>query len=610
MRWFRYLLLKMLRGRLRTRLLITLLSLAVIPVLVLGTVIIHGSSQTVRLSVLQSRRRLIERGAEEIALFVRQYQDMLVSTGALLGSVYPASWKQETMLVELVLNQPVFIRAASFNESSELIASSELGRGIKWDLPEEAGEVNSGRIQVSKVHFLDNHTPFVTMAVPIRKIGRIVGGLVADINLRGVWDIVDSIRVGDTGRAFLVEADSVVIAHPDKKQVLSRASAGGRQDVRLALSGQSGAVERTDEAGSAWVSAYAPVDGAGWGLVLEQKQEEAYRMAHVMRMHAWGFIALGILGAVGVSFLMTRLLIHPVESLAVRLRRLSSGGETGIRSSDYTEIGQVIKAVNDLGRRLRSAKEKEKYSDVGEAAGMIAHELKNCLVAMKMFVQLFPKKHMDKEFVESFNRLLPPEIARWERMIKELSDYSSFEELRKQDTDLHGLLHDTLGILQDFFREHMVRVLYKPCFACPEINVDPERLKQVFTNLIINAVNAMPEGGGLTITTGIVSSIAAEEGASVVEVRFHDTGPEIDKEEADRIFKPFYTTRKEGKGLGLSISKRIIEQHEGKLWVESCPGEGTTFIIRLPIKKGLGEVEIDQKRGNRRVEGGMGPFTD
>lgn len=551
-----------------------------VPVALLGILLTNTSQEAVRNSVLSNHKEIAVRAAEEISLFIKRPEDILKTTAAMLEVVYPAPWKQETVLVELVLNRPIFMRVSSMDLKGEELAGSELTKDSKWPHFKEAlDNALKGRDYVSNVMILDNHTPYLTMSVPIRKLGKVTGLLIADINLRGIWSIVDNIKVGKTGRAFLVSDNGILIAHQDKKRVMKNEDLNRELYIQSVLEGQTESVELNDATGKSWVVSYAPVSHMKWGFVLKQEQGEAYLFSKVMRMQSWTIIILSELIAIAVSIFMARLLARPIKTLAHRIRMVADG-DFGhrIETARRDEIGRLIESFNEMSERLKKAKSRERLSAIGETASWIAHELRNSLVSIKSFVQLFPRRHKEKDFVDRFSKLIPEEVARWEHMLKELSDFSSNSELSMEEADLKDIMNGMLDIMEDRFIEKNINVRYgldteSVCMSC-----DPDRLKQVFMNLIINSINAMPKGGSLIISL-------SSEGKNA-EIRITDTGKGINPNALEKIFEPFYTTEKGGMGLGLTISRRIIEQHGGAIYAESETGKGTTVTVRLPLLEG------------------------
>lgn len=556
-----------------------------IPIALLGFLLIRTSQEAVRNSVLSNHKEIATRAAAEIALFMKRSEDILNTTGTILSVKFPAPWKQETILVELVLGQPIFMRAVSVDLAGRLIASSELGRGLEWEYPKDVLEkIQKGKSYISEVKMLDNHTPYVTMAVPIKKLGQTVGMLIADANLRGIWDIVDTIKLGSTGNTFLVSQDGTLIAHYDKKLVLKKTKLSAQKDVQLALAGKAGSTETEDSAGKKLLSSYAPIPGIGWGLVLEQNEEEANLFSKIMKMQSWMIIIVSEILAILVSLLIAHFLTRQIKILVSKIKGVADGDlNHRIEIKKRDEIGELIRSFNDMTGKLKQAEENTRLSAIGEAAAWITHELKNSLILIKSFVHLFPQQYSDKDFVKKFSRLIPPEISRWERMLDELSGLSSCDQLKIVRTNVTELLVGTLEMMSEKLKERKIDIQYVQLNNNLYIMADEERLKQVFINLIINAMNAMPEGGSLMASTGFMPGEDIHN-PKHIEVRIRDIGKGIPAEALGRIFEPFHSNHDHRVGLGLTITRRIIEQHRGKIKVESEIGAGTAFIITLPIE--------------------------
>jgi len=574
--------------RLWVKIAIVLLILVTIPVALLGVLLIHTSQEAVKNSVLNNHKEIVIRAAEEIGLFIQKPQYLLHNTAQMFAVVHTEAWRQETLLVELALDYPIFMKISSLNSAGQEIASSELGGGLKGKYPKEAlQETLAGRDYISKVKVLGSHTPYVTMAVPVKEENKVTGVLIAEVNLRGLWGIVDNIKLDKTGAAFLVDPNGLLITHQDKKRVLKNENIKEQRDVQSVLSGKTEAIELQDKTGKKWISSYVPIPELGWGLVLRQEQKEAYWFSRVMKAQSWIIILFSELLVILASILMAQVLASPIKVLVSRIRSVSVGNlDEKIEIIRHDEIGRLIRSFNDMTKKLKKAKANERLSAIGEATACIAHEFKNSLVAIKPFVQLFPRKHKDKEFVETFGKLVPQEINRWESMLKDLSDFSSNFQLNLVKAKATDIINSILKPMEEEFIQKKIIVQYNAEGNSLYIDADPERLRQVFMNLIINAIKAMPLGGSLIISEHLIKDNIANNKPSYLEIMIKDTGVGIPKDSLDKLFEPFHPTRKVGgMGLGLTISRRIIEQHGGKIDVESKEGAETTFTIRLPIER-------------------------
>lgn len=558
-----------------------LLVIVIVPQIFLGVLLISASQEAVRKEVLNSHKEIVTRAAQEIRLFVKGPERLLVTTAAMLAVINVESWKQETILVELVLEQPIFMRVSSLDLSGREIATSDLGRQSPLNYSKQVLDiVKEDNTYISKVKILNNHIPYLTMAVPVKKRREVVGILAADINLRGMWDIVDNIRLGKTGRASLVSGEGTLIAHPDKKRVLKNENFKYRQDAGAVLTGGKEAVELENGLGKKWICAYAPIPGFSWSIILKQEQEEAYLSLKAMKKQSWLIIILSGLAAFWISIGMAKVLVRPIKALVLRIKRVADGDleqKVGIRRRD--EIGELVRSFNDMTKKLKKAKRLQRLSAIGEVTARTAHEFKNSLVPIKAFVQLLPKRYKEEGFVDKFNSVVPGEIERCERIIKAFSDFSSHYELKITKINLKELIDNVLKTRNEEFREKEIEVSYHSLRDDLYIFADWERLRQVFTNLIINAVGVMPSGGSLSIETQIYTD------KEVVAISVKDAGGGIAPDMLSKIFEPFHTSKKGGMGLGLAIVRKIVEQHRGNIRVKSKIGAGTTFIVELPYRQ-------------------------
>lgn len=596
--------------RLRVKIFTMLLAGSLTVVSLQGISLSSAAQKTIKNSILNAHKEIAVSAAQSVDLFVKGPQDILRTTAAMLSVVYPAPWKQETVLVELALEQPVIMRAAVVDTAGRTLASSELGRNLSWDAPEAAvSAILRQPFYISEVRVQENRIPYVTMSVPLKKSGRIIGVVVADVNLKGMWDIVDGVTVGKTGRAFVVAADGMIIAHNDKKKVIRRENMPLWKAVNNAAAGRSGAISSTDAAGIRWINAYAPLAIAGWRMVLYQKESEAYAPARMLAAYSFLLIAAALAAAAVVSFVLASIFVRPIEKLFLDLKMISAkesggaGASARRRGDEVVEINRLFTAIIE---RLKAAKEKEHFVSIGEAAVWITHELKNCLVSIKAFVQLFPQKHADMKFVDAFSKLIPGEIARWERMLKELSDFSSRNGIAPERVDAGEIVGSVLQVMQPECAGKKVDISYRVPASALYIAADAQRIRQVLANLIINAVQAMPGGGTLS-----VEAVGADEGTAGAgcRIRISDTGAGIAPECMGKIFEPFYTMKKSGLGLGLAISRAIIEQHAGTLTADSVQGKGATFTIRIPLlprEEPAAAGKNGEKKASRieKVEGG------
>ena len=238
-------------------------------------------------------------------------------------------------------------------------------------------------------------------------------------------------------------------------------------------------------------------------------------------------------------------------------------------------------------------KQIDKVDTFARFAGGMAHEINNPLVTISTFFQLLPQKRDDNEFMDSFASLAFTETERIRRLTRELLDYGKPKEIQFRMEDLNILVTRVVLLIKLEAEKKKIILQSVLTSDLPRIHMDPDQIRQVILNILLNAIDATDEGGSITIETRY---IGADQKDEFVQVMIKDTGEGIAKEEIDKIFDPFFTTKhtsigREGTGLGLSISHQIIKEHKGFINVESTLGKGTTFLIYIPVNSISSERE-------------------
>jgi two-component system sensor histidine kinase PilS (NtrC family) len=181
------------------------------------------------------------------------------------------------------------------------------------------------------------------------------------------------------------------------------------------------------------------------------------------------------------------------------------------------------------------------------------------------------------------------EATRLNAIVTEFLRYSRPPDLNLKECDLRELVNDTVALIKhDGQLQDAQDVVLRHGEGIPLVQVDPDKMKQVFWNLATNALQAMPSGGHVTISTERRRVMSGKRSGEVVEVAVQDTGVGIKKEDMNKIFFPFFTTKKDGSGLGLATAQRIVDQHGGWIRVESQEGRGARFVVCLPVAAGTG----------------------
>jgi len=224
----------------------------------------------------------------------------------------------------------------------------------------------------------------------------------------------------------------------------------------------------------------------------------------------------------------------------------------------------------------------ERMKSIAVLASGMAHEIKNPLTPIKTFSEQLPSRLDDKEFLLKFSRIIGKEVDRIDGLVQELLSFAkpSLPELKQ--VNIHQLIGQTLDLLNNETIGHKIRL--KTSFENKNIliNIDPKQIRQALLNIFLNAIEAMPNGGRLTIDSRSLPHRQKERGNEKFIITISDTGCGIDPKDLPHIFDPFFSKKNHGTGLGLSITHEIIRNHNGKIFAESELGKGTSFRIELP----------------------------
>ncbi|MDD5435063.1 MAG: ATP-binding protein [Nitrospira sp.] len=242
------------------------------------------------------------------------------------------------------------------------------------------------------------------------------------------------------------------------------------------------------------------------------------------------------------------------------------------------EIKRVTSYYNELILQKEMA---EKLASLGTIAAGLAHEIKNPLVSIKTLIQLLPEKFDDPEFRDHFTNIAINEVERISNIVSDLLEFAKSSEPRFAPLDIGSFIDYIISMLSYQFANKKISVKKRLSENFSLISADGSQLKQLLLNLLINSMDAMPEGGEIVIEAMRGENII--DGEKVV-LKITDTGsgiPEVDKE---HLFEPFFTTKDSGTGLGLSICKSIMEKHQGKIHIESVYNKGTTVTLVFPVR--------------------------
>jgi signal transduction histidine kinase len=406
-------------------------------------------------------------------------------------------------------------------------------------------------------------------------------------NFRKWWDAANSIARTDSEQRILADLGQVYHEYDRKRDEVVRLFDQGERHAaeRLLLDDVNRLYDKAYELCESFIEAnHEKVDAA-----LERVHS---RMRWIIGT-ATGCVSLTIGLGVALMGLFLRGVVLPLRALVAEARGFAGGDpgdDRGLPRDEMRAVGVYLRnLMSDMAdarstlessrRELRAA---EQLAAVGKLAAGVAHEIRNPLTSLKMWLYSIQKEvNGDEELNRKFG-IVSGEVKRLEHVVRHFLEFARPQDPRLQTVSLGSLLDQTFELIQPRTAGCGIRLVRSDAPQLPLICADPEQFKQVLLNVLMNAVDAVGEGGEITVSTQCESSSTATP--VVVVVRIRDNGPGMSEAVKRRIFEPFFTTKTgSGTGLGLGISARIMAQHRGRLALESTGPAGTTFAIHVPV---------------------------
>ena len=319
------------------------------------------------------------------------------------------------------------------------------------------------------------------------------------------------------------------------------------------------------------------------------------KIAEAKRTLTWYMLGIAVLVMALVALISHRIgknLTEPIKALVGFTTQVAAGNlDEQCELKPQDEIGDLASAFNLMTQELQQSRDKliqaERLATAGKMSASFAHEIRNPLSSMRMLAQmLLQKPEMSTEQHQQSLRYILEEIERIDSIVKGLMDFARPATLNLTRQPLVPALKSVLALMEANLAHHQIQLVRTFDSALPDIQFDSDKLKQAFMNVVLNAMEAMPQGGTLTIAATQPNSSRHAPSCrdrDNVCIKVSDTGVGIPDEALAHLFEPFFTRKTKGTGLGLANVKRILEEHGGSVEIDSTPGKGTTVSMWLPV---------------------------
>ena len=566
---------------------------AVAPLVLYGLVSIYSLRTGNEALVIDGNSNVAQQVAKQIELYMANNVKVLRSVAAELRATELELWQREQILKNHVLDFPEFRELTLFTRDGEIAATSRIGETSLTVAT--VGDPNVPTIAPISVD--EDLLPTTTVTIPLSHLGRPDGWLVGEVSLEALWRMVDDIRVGQEGFALLIARDGRLVAHgsPNQKpRVASGENLGGHElmaamaavssDVSPPSQGPSGVdravhLEYASADGRSLLGVAALVPSLGWTVIVEQPTSEAFALASKLQLELVFIITLALFGTVAPGYYWGQSFIRPIFALmkgteAIAAGRLKDRVDIGGRD-EFHQLGEAFNGMADKLVELQDdVRKQERQAMFGRIAAGLVHDISHPIQNIGNSCKLILKLGDDAEYRETFSRTVSREFSSIKRVLDDLRNLARPMPLERFPVDVHRSIRDVVDAM-DGLAETAGLTLDSHLSTKPVyVEGDLFAMGRVYRNLIVNAIEATSPGGTVYVT--------AEDEAGKVRITVRDTGLGIPPDRLEAIFEDFTTTKRRGLGLGLAISRKIVEQLDGTIRATSEVGTGTTFVIEFP----------------------------
>lgn len=569
---------------LRVRFAAMLGTAAVLPLLMYGVVSLYSLREGTRRTVNDGNLNLARQVGEQLGRYVSTNLQILQGLAGDVGLIRLPPDERDRMLKSFILRFPEFREVTAFGADGRPVGTSRIGDPTVR-LPEgDNGSLHG--VRLSPVAVDNDLLPTMLVAAPLESGTNARGWLVGEFSIEELWRLVNRVRIGSSGHAMVVGPAGELLAHgdPDERPAIARGASLASDPMVAALreapDGAPVVRERRNAAGEPILSAGVRIPDLGWMVIVEQPAREALAVSRRQERDLLAAIALGLLVMVLTGLVWGRSLIAPITELIRGTEAIAQGRlDERVRVTSKTELGRLGDAFNAMAGRLGALQEdvrrQERHAVFGRVAAGLVHDLSHPFKNIQNNCRLVVKMHDDAEYLELFRRTIDRECGQVKRVFEDLRNIARPMPMERFPLDLNRLAADVAESARANAETAGLSLVLDPAPGPLMVEGDVFALSRVCRNLLVNAIEATNPRGTVTIATRATAAGAV--------LRVSDTGCGISPGRLETLFEDFATTKRQGLGLGLAISKKIVDQAGGSITVSSAVGEGTTFEVTLGL---------------------------
>jgi signal transduction histidine kinase len=584
----------------RRRLIIAFFCLAIFPLLLVGLIVGMQSYTTLKSTAMKMQAEMGLAVLNKLTGFFEEIQNELVLTGK-LDMLLKGYENVQYDAMRLLMSKDVYDELMILDEKGKVrIYISRLGLSTSDRVDHSGAQefiqaMKTGDFYYSPVWFDEvSGEPLISISIPLMdfRSGAKSGVLTARVRLKKIWNLISDTKANPGQSIYIVDAKGKLIAHRNPSLVLKGAQVHmpGENGIYSGITGETSVIAVQS----------VQFGGQEFNIVAEQNVSNAFELAINMVRIISTLIILALMAAGALGFMIVRQIIRPIQNMALTASAASTGDlsqrvdvksddELGVLGSAFNSMtAQVKSLVDSLEQKIAERTEQlnkaqaellrqERLATLGKLTATIAHEIRNPLATVNTSIFSIGAAiaRNDTERMKRALTLAERNVKRCDNIITELLDYTRKLEIRPATVNIDKWIGRILD--EQTFPEGII--CKRNLSSGLDTRIDGEHMRRAVVNVITNAVHALSEEG----SPGKELTVETAGSGTIFEIRVIDKGPGIPEELQQKIFEPLFSTKGFGVGLGLSITKDIMEKHHGGVDIRSRPGEGTTVTLWAPI---------------------------
>ena len=574
--------------KLSTKLSLLLVVTSLIPLFLFGIFSIIPFVRSAKTDIIENNMHVALIVSQQVEDFIQRSSQLLETLAQTISKSHLNKWQKKILINAYFLNFPQFQRIMLVNKEGKVIIDSSI-ISSKIDLSKRKEFLD---IMHGKKFFLSNKVeishmvPTISLAAPVKELGKVSGILWARINLTRLWRMIDQIKAGKSGYSMVLDKKGNLIATGEtgyKAEVLIQINLKKSKLVDEIIRSGRGAKEYINRHGEKVLGVGLIIPSLNWISIIEQPSKEAFAQKQSLLFYLIGLMGTFIMiMAIAGSFLGKIFLIKPIENIMHGIDKISKGEfHYKVKEIGKDELAELAKKVNQMGDKLfeltEDIKEKERAAYFGRIAQGLAHDLKHPVLNIENASRLLKEDFGDPKRQSFFEKITFIELKNIRKFLDDLYDLTRAKIVILKEVELNEIVDYTLESMREkIFQANIIidkRLESGPLL----VKGDATAIQRVIKNIVTNGIEAMQEGGLLKVIT--------KKEANFAKLIIEDSGEGITKDQIKKIFLPLFTTKGKGLGIGLAITKRLIKEMGGKIIIESEEGKGTRVLINFILFK-------------------------